>query len=47
MTDIETKTCPATRRRPEEVVVKRACCTKPGGRRRCKSFPHCPLGMPH
>jgi hypothetical protein len=49
-TMLESKTCPATDRRPA-VVVQRACCTKitqknPEGKTRCKSFPSCPSNWP-
>ena len=46
---IETKTCPATSKRPA-LVVKRACCQKTDRKGdpkiHCKHFPHCPNNSP-
>lgn len=42
---LETKVCPATALRPA-VVLKRACCTRPNGKTRCKSFKQCPRRSP-
>jgi len=42
---IETKTCPATPRRPA-VKVERACCQNKNGSVHCRSFPQCPKRSP-
>ncbi len=42
---IDTKTCPATKRRPA-LVLRRACCQNPRGKVMCKPFHPCPPNSP-
>ena len=42
---VDTRTCPATKRRPA-ITMRRACCYKPNGRLACKPFGPCPPRSP-
>jgi len=42
---IDTKVCPATKRRPS-ITMRRACCYNPNGRLGCKPFGPCPPRSP-
>jgi hypothetical protein len=42
---IDTKTCPALKRRPS-FVVQRACCAHLNGKVHCGHMPHCPTNSP-
>jgi len=42
---IDSRVCPATRRRPA-IVIQRACCENPNGNVKCKPYGKCPPRSP-